>query len=223
MAYAQISTYISHCFGLLPNLLYLRDPTSMASEVKESRKRPAAEPECLKATAEFHGTFCCPVLPSPVIPDAKRCKLRINLIQEELNELKDAIASNDLVEAADALADIQYVLSGTIHEFGMGGCFKTLFDEVHRSNMSKASLTVEEAEKTIEHYKNKDGTKAFYKEVNGKFNVYREGDNKTLKSVNYSPADLKSIVDKQVQAADTSEVADSTKSTKSTKAQAGND
>jgi hypothetical protein len=63
-----------------------------------------AEPECLDATAEFHKTFCCPVLDTPQIPDAKRCKLRINLIQEELDELKDAIAQNDLVEVADALA-----------------------------------------------------------------------------------------------------------------------
>ncbi len=39
--------------------------------------------------------------------------------QEELNELKEAIAQNDLVEVADALADLQYVLSGAVHEFGM--------------------------------------------------------------------------------------------------------
>ena len=46
--------------------------------------------------------------------DASECAL-----QEELNELKEAIAQNDLVEVADALADLQYVLSGAVHEFGM--------------------------------------------------------------------------------------------------------
>eukprot|EP00658_Telonema_sp_P-2_P025496 TRINITY_DN20271_c0_g1_i2.p1 TRINITY_DN20271_c0_g1~~TRINITY_DN20271_c0_g1_i2.p1 ORF type:complete len:174 (-),score=44.58 TRINITY_DN20271_c0_g1_i2:274-795(-) len=159
-----------------------------------SVKRACPEPETLHAVAEFHSTFQCPVLESPQIPDVKRCKLRVNLIQEELNELKDAIEAGDLVEVADALADIQYVLSGTVHEFGMGGIFKSLFDEVHRSNMSKACNTVEEAEQTIEHYLKKDGTEAFYEEVEGKYNVYRKDDRKTLKSIKYSPADLKPMV-----------------------------
>jgi hypothetical protein len=63
-----------------------------------------------------------------------------------------------------------------------------------RSNMTKACSTQEEADKTIQHYQNKDGTEAFHKKINGKWNVYRKSDNKSLKSVNYSPADLKSIV-----------------------------
>jgi len=108
--------------------------------------------------------------------------------------LRDAIAANDLVEVADALADIQYVLSGTVHEFGLGNRFKDLFDEVHRSNMSKACETQEEAEETIAHYLQKDGTEAYFMEVNGKFNVYRRSDNKTLKSVKYSAAKLEPIL-----------------------------
>ena len=163
----------------------------------DNSSRPVShEPRCLESVAEFQDTFQCPVLTTPQIPDAKRCQLRVNLIQEELNELKEAIATNDLVEVADALADIQYVLSGTVHEFGLGPRFKELFDEVHRSNMSKACETENEAEQTVQHYKKKDGTEAHYKEVNGKYNVYRNNDNKTLKSVNYSPADLQSIVER---------------------------
>jgi len=152
------------------------------------------EPKALNSVAEFHKTFKHPILNSPQIPSEDRCKLRVSLIAEELKELEDAIADNDLVEIADALADIQYVLSGAILEFGMGGKFKTLFDEVQRSNMSKTCKTMEEAEETREHYQQRDGTESYIEESDGHFLVYRKEDNKTLKSVNYSPADLKSIL-----------------------------
>ena len=145
------------------------------------------EPACLHQVAEFHDTFKCPVNGAPVIPSRERCELRVNLIQEEVDELKKAIEENDLVEVADALADIQYVLSGTVLEFGLGGSFGELFNEVHRSNMSKACTTQEEADATIAHYLAKDGTVAYAEAVGGKFNVYRTNDKKTLKSVKYSP------------------------------------
>ena len=135
------------------------------------------------------------ILDKPTIPDGKRCELRVELISEELNELKEAIANNDLVEVADALCDIQYVLSGAVHEFGMSEKFVRLFNEVQRSNMSKACETKEEAEATIKYYKEEKGTDSFYEEKEGKFLVYREGDRKTLKSINYSPADLKKILE----------------------------
>ncbi len=144
----------------------------------------------LNQVADFHRTFKHPILDSPQIPSTDRCELRVSLIQEELDELKAAIKDNDMVEIADALCDIQYVLSGAVLEFGLGNKFAELFNEVQRSNMSKACNTVEEAEATIEHYMNRDGTKGYYKEEDGKFLVYRKGDNKTLKSVNYSPADI---------------------------------
>ncbi len=154
------------------------------------------EPKPLNSVAEFHKTFKHPVLDNPQIPSADRCKLRVALIAEELKELEEAIADNDLVEVADALCDIQYVLSGAILEFGMGDKFKTLFDEVQRSNMSKTCATMEEAEATQKHYMEKDGTESYIEESDGHFLVYRKDDNKTLKSVNYSPADLKSILSK---------------------------
>jgi len=150
------------------------------------------ETNALNQVAEFHTTFKHPILETPVIPSKQRANLRVALLAEELKELQEAIENDDLVEVADALCDLQYVLAGAIHEFGLGAKFKTLFDEVHRSNMSKACKTVEEAEATIQHYLNKDQTESYYKEIDGLFLVFRKADDKTLKSINYSPADLKS-------------------------------
>ena len=153
------------------------------------------EPKTLSAVAEFHKTFQHPVLDTPQIPDEKRCTLRISLLAEELNELKEAVEDKDLVEIADALCDIQYVLSGAVLEFGLKDKFKDLFDEVQRSNMSKACKTREEAERTQTHYQ-KQGVESRIEEIDGKFLVFRIPDNKTLKSVDYSPADLASILEK---------------------------
>lgn len=150
----------------------------------------------LNQVADFHKTFQHPILPDPQIPSEDRCKLRVSLIAEELDELKEAIENDDLVEVADALCDIQYVLSGAVLEFGLGEKFKTLFEEVQRSNMSKACESEEEAQQTVDHYKKEKDTDAYYKERDGKWLVFRKGDNKTLKSINYSPADLKSILEK---------------------------
>ena len=136
-----------------------------------------AEPACLHDVAAFHRLFGAPVVDEPALPDAKRCALRVNLLQEELDEFKAALEAGDVVEAADALADIQYVLAGAVHELGMGSRFKALFDEVHRSNMSKACASREEAEATVAHYAEK-GQPAEIEEVDGKFLVKRTADNK---------------------------------------------
>jgi predicted HAD superfamily Cof-like phosphohydrolase len=148
----------------------------------------------LNQVAEFHTTFKHPILTEPVIPSAERCKLRIELLAEELKELQQAVDDKDLVEIADALCDLQYVLSGAVLEFGLGEKFKDLFDEVHRSNMSKACKTIEEANNTIAHYKLNGNTESYFKEIDGLYLVYRTPDDKTLKSVNYSPADLRKIL-----------------------------
>lgn len=150
------------------------------------------EPKPLNSVAEFHDTFGLPVLKEPQLIPEDRAALRINLLKEELEELVTAIEEDDLVEIADAFCDLQYVLSGAILEYGMGSKFKALFDEVHRSNMSKTCSTVEEAEKTIAHYKERKGEEGFYKQKQDKYVVYRKADNKVLKSVHYSEADLKS-------------------------------
>ncbi len=151
------------------------------------------EPKTLTAVAEFHRTFNHPVLDKPTVPDDSRCRLRVALLAEELKELETAIQEKDLTEIADALCDLQYVLSGAVLEFGLAGKFRELFDEVQRSNMSKACKTREQAEETVAHYKNK-GVDCFYEERDGLYLVYRTADHKTLKSVHYSPADLDRIL-----------------------------
>jgi len=151
------------------------------------------QPDSLNQVAEFHRTFKHPILGTPALPSEDRSRLRVALLAEELKELEVAILEKDLVEVADALCDLQYVLSGAILEFGLGEKFKTLFDEVQRSNMSKACLNIEEAEATVAHYQAK-GTECYYKEDSGKYLVYRTADDKTLKNINYSPADLSGIL-----------------------------
>ncbi|MBF8455891.1 nucleoside triphosphate pyrophosphohydrolase family protein [Kaistella sp. G5-32] len=150
--------------------------------------------DALNQVAEFHKTFNAPILEKPQIPSKERCELRVSLLQEELNELKEAIADNDLVEIADALCDLQYVLSGAVLEFGLGEKFPALFNEVQRSNMSKACSSQKEADETIEFYKEK-GEDAFSEKSGEKINVHRKTDHKVLKNKYYSPADLKTILE----------------------------
>jgi predicted HAD superfamily Cof-like phosphohydrolase len=65
------------------------------------------------------------------------CLLRLQLIQEELGELAEAMALKDPVAALDALCDLRYVLDGTTLALGLHHAFPGAFAEVHRSNMSK--------------------------------------------------------------------------------------
>ena len=153
-----------------------------------------SEPNALSSVAKFHKMFNLPIGKEPSIPNPDRCKLRINLIEEELQELKDAIASGDLTEAADAFADLQYVLSGAILEFGLGDRFKALFDEVQRSNMSKVCKNRDEAEATLEHYRKEKQMDGVIVEKDGLYLVYRSRDLKVLKSINYSAANIGDIV-----------------------------
>ncbi|MFZ1704181.1 MAG: nucleoside triphosphate pyrophosphohydrolase family protein [Saprospiraceae bacterium] len=152
------------------------------------------EPNALGDVALFHELFDLPILDQPSIPDEKRCELRVSLLQEELDELKEAIQDKDMVGIADALSDLQYVLSGAVLEFGLGKKFKKLFDEVQRSNMSKACATYEDAILTRDYYWEQKNTISHIVEKNGEYLVYREGDKKVLKNIHYSEADLKKIV-----------------------------
>ena len=153
--------------------------------------------DALNQVADFHNTFKAPIIINPAIPPKERATLRVALLQEELDELKKAIDDNDLVEVADALCDLQYVLSGAVLEFGLGDKFPELFDEVQRSNMSKACQTEQEALDTIEDYRKKGIDTFFeYNEETNLYPVYRKVDNKILKSINYSKADLLPILKK---------------------------
>jgi len=152
------------------------------------------EPSALTSVAAFHDVFHLPVLNKPTIPNEKRCALRISLLQEELDELKSAILENDIVAAADAFCDLQYVLSGAILEFGLGNKFKDLFDEVQRSNMSKPCHTYEDALETQKYYLSEKSTDSFIEEQEGQYLVYRTTDKKVLKSIRYSEANLDKII-----------------------------
>ncbi len=143
----------------------------------------------IESVKEFHEIFNHPILETPGIPE-KRSELRINLMQEELDEIKEAIKNDDIKELADGLCDLMYVLSGSILEFGLSEKFEELFKEVHRSNMSKACISEDEAMMTVEHYFKKDGTIAEFLKKGDKWIVYRKDDNKLLKSINYSKANL---------------------------------
>ena len=83
----------------------------------------------------FMNTYGQDVKEKAEFPENKIVQLRIDLIEEELNELKEAIKNNDIVEVADALTDILYVTYGSGHSFGVN--LDQCFDEVQRSNMSK--------------------------------------------------------------------------------------
>lgn len=148
------------------------------------------EVEALNGVGAFHDLFDLPILEQPQIPDASRCKLRVSLLEEELSELKEAIEQGDLIAAADAFCDLQYVLSGAIHEFGLGSHFYNLFQEVQRSNMSKACSSLEEAENTRAMYLEQKQTISEIKQKGTSYLVYRTEDGKVLKSINYSPANL---------------------------------
>ena len=83
----------------------------------------------------FMKTFGQEVKSKPSFSTVKINKLRIDLIKEELDELKEAMNNNDLLEVADALTDILYVTYGAGHAFGID--LDKCFDEVQNSNMSK--------------------------------------------------------------------------------------
>ena len=95
--------------------------------------------------------------------------LRFNLMDEENKEYYEAANNSDLVEVADALGDMLYILCGTILEHGMQHKIEEVFEEIQRSNMSKLGA---------------DGKP-----------IYRE-DGKVLKGPNYFKPNIESILDK---------------------------
>ena len=84
---------------------------------------------------DFMEAFGQDVQFEPTWPDFNTRELRLELIAEELDELSDAIADRDMIQIADALTDLLYVVYGAGHTFGID--LDECFQEVHRSNMSK--------------------------------------------------------------------------------------
>lgn len=123
-------------------------------------------------------------------------KLRLDLILEEVRELKDAAKEHDMVETIDALADILYVVYGAGASFGID--LNQAFDIVHRSNMSKLCMTEEDAVETVRIYKEKynNGTSTYdtptyRRSKDSKYwVVYNESTGKILKNYKYTPANF---------------------------------
>ena len=112
----------------------------------------------------FMKAFGQEVKNKPNFPDEEVVELRLNLINEEFIELVNATQENSLVDIADALSDLLYVVYGAGHTFGLD--LDKCFEEVHESNMSKF-----------------DKGKPIYRV-----------DGKVLKSDTYRPPDLEKIL-----------------------------
>lgn len=122
----------------------------------------------LEAVQEFHKAFGLGVEANPIanLGEAKN-RLRYELMKEENEEYFEAANAGDVVEVADALGDMLYILCGTILEHGMQHKIEEVFDEIQQSNMSKLGA---------------DGNP-----------IYRE-DGKVLKGPNYFKPDLRKIL-----------------------------
>jgi len=84
---------------------------------------------------DFMEAFGQEVLYMPKMPDNNLAALRLDLIEEEVQELRDGLGKKSMLEIADALTDILYVVYGAGHSFGID--LDECFDEVHSSNMTK--------------------------------------------------------------------------------------
>ena len=122
----------------------------------------------IEAVKQFHDAFGLGIKEAPQA-DLGKAKnlLRFNLMKEENEEYLEAANNNDLVEVADALGDMLYILCGTIIEHGMQHKIEEVFEEIQESNMSKLGA---------------DGKP-----------IYRE-DGKVLKGPNYFKPDIKKIL-----------------------------
>ena len=126
--------------------------------------------EELKKVKEFHDSFGLKdkMLNSPSQIKQSDWELRHSLMEEENTEYLEACINDDLEEIADALGDQLYILCGTILAHGMGDIIVNIFNEIHRSNMSKLD---------------EDGNP-----------IYRE-DGKIMKGPNYFKPNFKKILD----------------------------
>lgn len=121
----------------------------------------------------------------------KDAQFVIDFIQEELDELKVAVKEKNIIEVFDALLDITYVgLGNGALVFGLKDKMLEGYAEVQASNMSKICNSIEEAEETVKIRSEQQGEPCHYKEINGKYVVYRTSDSKVMKSINYFRPDL---------------------------------
>lgn len=119
---------------------------------------------------KFHNSFGISNNYEPTVELSKKdIQLRFDLLNEENNEYIEAAKNGDIVEVADALGDLMYILFGTIMKHGMQHKIVEVFEEIQKSNMSKL-------------------------DANGQ-PIYRE-DGKVLKGPNYFKPDIKTILEK---------------------------
>jgi predicted HAD superfamily Cof-like phosphohydrolase len=124
----------------------------------------------IAAVHEFHSAFGLGIENSPTVDlGIKKNLLRYELMREENEEYLEAANNGDLVEVADALGDMLYILCGTIIEHGMQDKIEEVFNEIQRSNMSKLGADSKP--------------------------IYRE-DGKVLKGPNYFKPNIKEILEK---------------------------
>jgi hypothetical protein len=115
----------------------------------------------------------------------------INFIQEELDELKDAVKSKDIVGILDALLDITYVgLGNGALVFGLKDKIEKGYAEVQSSNLSKICQTLNEAQETTRIRSEQYGEPCYFHQIGDKYVVYRSSDNKVQKSINYVKPNL---------------------------------
>ena len=91
----------------------------------------------IKLLTEFNKAFSVPVNRKPTLISNEEFKLKINLIKEELNEYENACSEEDITEVCDAIVDLAYVMYGMVVQHGLSDVFDDMFEEVHKSNMSK--------------------------------------------------------------------------------------
>lgn len=107
-------------------------------QVKPSLNKPLQMKKYTDAVHEFHTAFGLGINNEPVAHIGEdRNLLRYKLMREENEEYLEAANNGDLIEVADALGDMLYILAGTIIEHGMQHKIVEVFDEIQRSNMSK--------------------------------------------------------------------------------------
>jgi predicted HAD superfamily Cof-like phosphohydrolase len=99
------------------------------------------------------------------------------------------------IEQLDALVDIDYILRGTVITHGFSNIIDKAFDYVNESNMSKFCDNECKAKETVEDYTSQ-GIETYYKEVGDYYVIYRKGDNKILKSIDYAPVRLDNLLRK---------------------------
>lgn len=122
----------------------------------------------IDAVKAFHSAFKIGYRETPKADlGIDKNELRFNLMKEENEEYLEAAKNNDLIEVADALGDMLYILCGTIIEHGLQHKIEAVFDEIQKSNMSKLGA---------------DGNP-----------IYRE-DGKVLKGPNYFKPDIDKIL-----------------------------